>query len=109
MGQGMAEWKDQLDRLHTTELGAERIRRNLALSGEEDIVAWCRHRIAAPGTVVRRQGKNWYVHAEGIVFTVNAASFTLITAHRDKQNPPGQGPEAAVGPVREHLKPPGTI
>ncbi len=100
MGQGMAEWKDQLDRLHTTKLGAERIRRNLALSGEEDIVAWCRHRIAAPGTVVRRQGKNWYVHAEGIVFTVNAASFTIITAHREKRNPPGQRARSRGGTGR---------
>lgn len=37
----------QLDRLHTTAMGAERIRRNLNL-GDEDVVAWCRSRIADP-------------------------------------------------------------
>ena len=36
-----------LDRLHTTDLGIERIGRNLSLNGTE-VVEWCRERIESP-------------------------------------------------------------
>ena len=35
---------ENIDKVHTTEMGAERIRRNLGL-GDTDVVAWCRERI----------------------------------------------------------------
>ena len=71
-----------LDQIHTTELGIVRIRRNLGLP-DVDVVAWCRDQIKAADDVVRR-GKNWYVYAGGVVITVNASRFTIITAHRVK-------------------------
>ncbi len=70
-----------LDRIHTTEMGAVRIRRNLGLI-EDDVVSWCKARMAGADARISRQGKNWYVAAAGCVFTVNAASYTIITAHR---------------------------
>ncbi len=66
-------------RLHTTPLGEERIRRNLSLDAD-DVVAWCRERIKAPDAVVERRGKNYYVTSGGAVLTVNAHSYTIITA-----------------------------
>ena len=45
-----------LDQLHTTVMGVERIRRNLQIS-EEDVVAWCRKLIASPQAVIQRRGK----------------------------------------------------
>lgn len=72
-----------LEKLHTTELGAERIRRNLSLD-TEDTVAWCREKIQAPGTVILRKGKNWYADAGNCEITVNAYSYTIITAHTIK-------------------------
>ena len=80
----MCELIANLDRLHTTELGAVRIRKNLSLCGADDVVSWCREKIAAPGSEVKRQGKNWYITAERCVITVNANSYTIITAHRLK-------------------------
>lgn len=71
-----------LDKIHTTELGAERIRKNLSL-GEDDVVAWCKRQIENPETITRT-GKNWYVRGAGFVITVNAYSYTIITAHPDK-------------------------
>ena len=70
-----------LDRLHTTPMGVERIRNNLSLN-EEDVVAWCRDRISDPKAAISRQGKNWYVDAENSRITVNAHSYTIITAHK---------------------------
>lgn len=74
--------QDNLDRIHTTELGAKRICQNLALGGENP-VAWCKRQIAEPQSITRT-GKNWYVRGDGFVITVNAHSYTIITAHRDK-------------------------
>ncbi len=70
-----------LSRVHTTEMGAVRIRRNLNLA-EGDVVAWCKARMADTNAQIIRRGKNWYVTSEGCVLTVNAASYTIITAHR---------------------------
>ena len=69
-------------RLHTTELGAERIRRNLGLT--EDPVEWCRSKIMDENAIIDLRGKNWYVSVDGCVITVNAGSYTIITAHREK-------------------------
>ena len=73
-----------LDRLHTTELGARRIKKNLSLADTDDAVSWCRERIKAPGSEIGREGKNWYIVAGGCRITVNAYSYTIITAHRVK-------------------------
>ncbi len=75
------ELLSNLNRLHTTALGAERVRRNLSL-GDADAVDWCRARILDPGAVQERRGKNWYVTVGDCVITVNARSLTVITAHR---------------------------
>jgi hypothetical protein len=72
-----------LDRLHTTARGAARIRKNLA-TDTDDVVEWCKTAIASPDAVIRRGGKNWYVCVRGCTLTVNASSYTIITAHRTK-------------------------
>ena len=77
---------ENVNKLHTTALGEERIRRNLGLD-EPDVVAWCRSRVLDPDAHIERRGKNWYVTVDGCVIAVNAASLTIITAHR-MQNPP---------------------
>ena len=71
-----------IDRVHTTEMGVDRIRRNLGL-GDIDVVVWCKEKILDANAVIERQGKNWYVHIDGCVITVNASSYTIITCHRE--------------------------
>ena len=73
---------DHSERIHTTEMGAERIRRNLGLPDRTDATAWCRTKIQSPGASVERRGKNWYIRIDGCEITVNASSCTIITAHR---------------------------
>ncbi|WRS31230.1 DUF3781 domain-containing protein [Actinomycetaceae bacterium MB13-C1-2] len=72
------------NKLHTTELGVERIRRNLSLS-TDDVVTWCQEVIASHTTddsCITQRGKNWYVDCGDCIITVNAHSHTIITAHR---------------------------
>ena len=79
------ELLDNLDKLHTTELGVTRIKRNLSLE-TEDVVAWCREKISSDNAVITRNGKNWYISIDACTITVNAYSYTIITAHKAKTN-----------------------
>ena len=73
-----------LEKLHTTELGFKRIRKNLSL-GSVDILNWCRNQIGLLDAVITRKGKNWYVTVNNCIITVNARSYTIITAHKEKK------------------------
>ncbi len=73
-----------IDKLHTTKLGAERITRNLQIE-TDDAVQWCRAQILRPDAVIARAGKNWYIRVPNCIITVNAYSYTVITAHRQKE------------------------
>lgn len=73
-----------LDKIHTTPLGIERIKRNLCLNTDDNVVDWCKHKISNSDTIIR-EGKNWYVHCDDFTLTINANSYTIITAHRDKK------------------------
>lgn len=75
---------ENIDKLHTTEMGAERIKRNLSLNPAEDPVLWCREKILDSAAKIERRGKNWYAEVSGCVITVNSYSYTIITAHKLK-------------------------
>ena len=77
------ELLNNLELVHTTELGVARIRRNLSL-GTGDVVEWCKSRISSANAVITKNGKNWYVSIDGCVITINAYSYTIITAHKAK-------------------------
>jgi len=75
-----AELISNLDKIHTTELGKERIKRNLCLD-TDDVVNWCIQKIQDASSDIFREGKNWYISIDNCVITVNAHSYTIITAH----------------------------
>ena len=51
----------------------------------DDVVAWCKDKISSAHAMITLRGKNWYVNVADIVITVNAHSYTIITAHRKKR------------------------
>lgn len=69
-----------INKIHTTEMGVGRISRNLDIDG--DVVEYCKKKILKDESVVKRKGKNYYVHVDDCVITVNASSYTIITAHK---------------------------
>ncbi|MGC6177629.1 DUF3781 domain-containing protein [Lacrimispora sp. 38-1] len=71
-----------LDKIHTTELGVQRIRMNLSLD-TPDLIAWSKNCVENADIIIRK-GKNWYVDVGGCILTINAHSFTIITAHKKK-------------------------
>ena len=71
------------DILHNTKMGADRIKRNLVIE-TDDVVTWCKEKILDENVLIERLGKNWYATVCGYRITVNAHSFTIITAHTVK-------------------------
>lgn len=69
-----------IDKIHTTERGVTRIRRNLNLE-EEDVISFCKKKILDPDCYIYKQGKNWYCEIDQIQITINSFSYTIITAH----------------------------
>lgn len=76
--------RSNIDRLHTTEMGNDRIRKNLRLRSDDDVVEYCKEKIMDESCMIYQQGKNWYCEVDSIKITVNSHSFTIITAHRMK-------------------------
>ena len=71
---------ENIDKIHTTEMGVGRISKNLGISG--DVVEYCKSKILKNESVVNREGKNYYVDIEDCIITVNTSSYTIITAHK---------------------------
>ena len=54
----MNDLAQNIDKLHTTPMGAQRIKRNLGLQ-TDDVVAWCKDAVKNADIIIG-QGKNWY-------------------------------------------------
>ena len=82
----MSDWElliDNIDKIHTTKMGIDRIKRNLKLN-TDDVVGYCESLIMNKNCHIYRQGKNWYCEIDNVRLTVNAYSYTIITAHTKK-------------------------
>ena len=78
----MKDLMENIGKIHTTPLGIVRIKKNLQLE-TDDVVNWCKRKTKNAENIVRN-GKNWYVYVGKNVITINAKSYTIITAHKIK-------------------------
>lgn len=69
-----------IDKIHTTPMGIDRIKRNLKCD-VEDVVEYCKGKIKNENCYIYIYGKNWYCEVDNIKITVNSYSYTIITAH----------------------------
>lgn len=69
-----------ISKIHTTNLGISRIKKNLEI--KEEVVCYCKNIILNPNSFIYQKGKNWYVELDSIILTINASSYTIITAHK---------------------------
>ncbi len=76
-----AELIDRINELHSTDMGLLRISKNLNLK-INDVVEYCKSLILKASANIERKGKNWYITVDGVIITVNAFTFTIITAHK---------------------------
>jgi len=73
-----------LEKIHSTELGIVRIKRNLELE-IDDVVDWCKSKIKKADNI-QKKGKNWYASFNDCIITINAHSYTIITAHKKQKD-----------------------
>jgi hypothetical protein len=71
---------NNFEKIHSTELGILRIKRNLDLE-IKDVVDWCKQKTKQADNIYKK-GKNRYVSFENYIITINAYSYTIITAHK---------------------------
>ena len=69
-----------IDKIHTTEMGIDRIKKNLKLK-TNDVVGFCKKKKLDKNCNIYKQGKNWYCEIDNIKITINSYSYTIITAH----------------------------
>ena len=72
-----------IDRIHATEMGIDRIKRNLGLA-DIDAVEYCKALILHSACRAYQRGKNWYCEVGNVRLTINSGSYTIITAHMIK-------------------------
>lgn len=77
----MKELTKHIDKIHTTPLGAVRIKKNLGIE-TDNVIEWCKTMINNAKNTIKK-GKNWYVYTDDVILTVNAHSYTIITAHKN--------------------------
>ena len=70
-----------INKIHTTLMGIDRIKKNLKLDNI-DIVEYLKDKIKDKNCNIYKQGKNWYCEIDNIKITINSYSYTIITAHR---------------------------
>lgn len=71
---------ENIDKIHTTKMGINGIKKNLKLD-TKDIVLYCKYKILDKNCNIYKQGKNWYCEIDNIKITINSYSYTIITAH----------------------------
>lgn len=74
------ELLSNIDKLHTTQMGIDRIKKNLKLD-TNDVVKYCKSKVLDKNCNIYKQGKNWYCEVDNIKLTINSYSYTIITAH----------------------------
>lgn len=72
-----------IDKVHTTEMGINRIKKNLKLD-INDVVEYCKNKVLDKNCNIYKKGKNWYCENDNIIITINSYSYTIITGHTKK-------------------------
>ena len=74
------ELLSNINKIHTTVMGIDRIKRNLKLD-TNNVVEYCKNKILDKNCNIYKQGKNYYCEIDNIKITINSYSYTIITAH----------------------------
>ena len=75
------ELKQRIEHIDTTSLGYDRIKRNLQLQNDEPVEFFIKC-IRENSSLVRKEGKNYYVYIRDIIITINSSTLNVITAHK---------------------------
>lgn len=71
-----------INKIHTTKMGIDRIKRNLKIE-TNNVVEYLINKIKKSN--IYKKGKNYYCEIDNIIITINSYSYTIITAHRKEK------------------------
>lgn len=71
---------DNLNKIHTTYLGEQRIKKNLEINC--NVIEYCKTKLLGKNSKIYKLGKNFYCVTENIKITINSFSYSIITAHK---------------------------
>lgn len=75
---------NNLEKLHTTDMGLIRIKKNLFLNESltiKEVIDYCINIITNNRTLIYKEGKNFYCILNNIKITINSYNYGIITAH----------------------------
>ena len=75
---------NNLNKIHTTNMGLDRIKKNLKLDNH-DIIEYIKNIIKNKDTIIYKKGKNYYCETDNTIITINSYSYTIITAYTKKK------------------------
>ena len=75
---------NNIEKLHSTELGMKRISNNLELD-IADIINYCKSLLLNNKCRIHKKGKKFYCECADVLLTINSYSYTIITAHKIKR------------------------
>ena len=73
-----------INNVHTTKSGMERIKNNLKLS-DIDVISYLKGIIKNNNSIIYKIGKNYYCEQDNIKITINSYNYSIITAHLIKK------------------------
>ena len=71
---------NNIDKLHTTPMGIDRIKKNLNI--DCDVIKYIKEKVLDKNAYIYKKGKNYYCEVDNIKITINSFSYTIITAHK---------------------------
>ena len=71
-----------IDKIHTTLLGSERIKKNININDNE--IEYIKKIILDKESIIYKKGKNYYCEINNIKITINSYNYCVITAHKLK-------------------------
>ena len=74
-------YEKNIKKIHTTELGEKRIRKNV-LEDISDVIEWIKNKVSDSNAIISKIGKNWYVSIDYYIITINASNYCTITVHK---------------------------
>lgn len=72
--------QDNILKIHTTDMGIDRIKKNLKLY-DVDVLSFLKDKIISDNIYLSKKGKNFYLEIDDIIITINSYNYSIITAH----------------------------
>ena len=74
---------NNINKIHTTKLGEQRIKNNLDISN--NVVDYLKEKVTDNKCLVYKKGKNYYCEVDNMIVTINSYNYCIITAHLIKK------------------------